>query len=262
MTIVVARPRAGSSLRLSQSANRTAVGLYETRDVKGFRSKDWSPLQHAGRAASTYIRSGTGSRAEVPHAPVCEGGRLQGGWDPSRPRHLTALPTNGHTSSLDRLTARVSCQRQASRVAPSGTRPVSTSGRAGPRTSSARRTRRLARRLAGSNKWFLTPCSRAADAARARHGPPRSTRRSQPARHPPLPPAAGPPAGSANKRGAIARGQRVPADPGGERVITATSQLFLRISIATKMRAGSQSDAAGEAIVARSAISLSDAPGG
>jgi Protein of unknown function (DUF1194) len=57
--------------------------LYEAWDVKGFRSKDWSLLQHAGRAASTYIRSGTGSRTKVPHAPVCEGGRLQGGWDPS-----------------------------------------------------------------------------------------------------------------------------------------------------------------------------------
>jgi hypothetical protein len=44
-------------------------------------------------------------------------------------------------------------------------------------------------------------------------------------------------------------------------VSTATSQLFLLNSIAPKMRAGSQSDAAGEAIIARSAISLSNAAG-
>src|ERR1700756_5719018 len=34
---------------------------------------------------------------------TCEGGRgLQGGWDPSEARHLSAMPFHGHTSTLDR----------------------------------------------------------------------------------------------------------------------------------------------------------------
>src|ERR1700726_4822125 len=43
----------------------------------------------AALAAPTYIRPGS-TRSKVPHA-YCEGAGLQGGWDLSLPRHLSAL---------------------------------------------------------------------------------------------------------------------------------------------------------------------------
>src|SRR5215471_10144960 len=39
---------------------------------------------------------------KVPHAPARAEGGLQGGWDPSEARHLSAMPFHGHTSTLDR----------------------------------------------------------------------------------------------------------------------------------------------------------------
>jgi hypothetical protein len=57
----------------------------------------------AAFAAPTYIRPGT-TRSKVPHAH-CEGAGLQGGWDHSLPRRLSALSRPGHTSTLDLISS-------------------------------------------------------------------------------------------------------------------------------------------------------------
>jgi hypothetical protein len=64
---------------------------------------------------------------KVPHA-TCEGTGLQGGWDPSATRLLSASHAHGHTSTLESvmfLSSSFSEYHHSFRAAPSGTRPVS-----------------------------------------------------------------------------------------------------------------------------------------
>ena len=74
----------------------------------------------AALAASTYIRSGR-ARTKVPRA-TCEGTGLQGGWDPSATRLLSASHAHGHTSTLESV---LCCFRPLSaiRITPSEWRP-------------------------------------------------------------------------------------------------------------------------------------------
>jgi len=66
--------------------------------------------------------------SKVPHAH-CEGAGLQGGWDHSLPRRLSALSRTGHTSTLDLINSfsigYLIFVRHPLKTAPFGTRPVS-----------------------------------------------------------------------------------------------------------------------------------------
>ena len=82
----------------------------------------------AMRRSPHQLISGRGEpRTKVPHA-TCEGTGLQGGWDPSATRLLSASHAHGHTSTLESvmfLSSSFSESHHSFRAAPSGTRPVS-----------------------------------------------------------------------------------------------------------------------------------------
>ena len=82
----------------------------------------------AMRRSPHQLISGRGEpRTKVPHA-TCEGTGLQGGWDPSATRLLSASHAHGHTSTLESVmlfSSSFSDSNYTFRMAPSGARPVS-----------------------------------------------------------------------------------------------------------------------------------------
>jgi hypothetical protein len=97
-----------------------------------FRSDDSKaePLS-AMRHSPHQLISGRG-KPPVPRSLLqqCEGIGLQGGWDPSKQRRLSATLFDGHTSTLESVMllsslCSFSDPNYTFRMAPSGTRPVS-----------------------------------------------------------------------------------------------------------------------------------------
>src|SRR6516164_6648795 len=85
-----------------------------------------APLLCGARRINLYP-AGASPRTKVPHA-TCEGTGLQGGWDPSATRLLSASHAHGHTSTLESVMLFSSSFRDSNytfRMAASGARPVS-----------------------------------------------------------------------------------------------------------------------------------------
>src|ERR1700752_2097766 len=90
-----------------------------------------SPAEHTSLSwlqPPHQLISGRGEpRTKVPHA-TCEGTGLQGGWDPSATRLLSASHAHGHTSTLESVmlfSSSFSDSNYTFRMARSGARPVS-----------------------------------------------------------------------------------------------------------------------------------------